>query len=141
MFEGQTTGTPIGLLIRNEDTKSKDYADIKDKFRPGHADFTYQEKYGIRDYRGGGRSSARETACRVAAGAIAKLILQHDCHPDRSGAQRRAVEGSLQAALKADPSTPLRSGRDDGSGIKIRAAVSPDRSRTPSTARTGTGRR
>ena len=78
VFEGQTTGTPIGLLIENTDAKSKDYGDIKDKFRPGHADFTYQEKYGIRDYRGGGRSSARETACRVAAGAIARKILAHE---------------------------------------------------------------
>lgn len=76
VFEGQTTGAPISLLIENTDTKSKDYDDIKDKFRPGHADFTYQAKYGIRDYRGGGRSSARETACRVAAGAIARKILR-----------------------------------------------------------------
>ncbi len=75
VFEGQTTGAPIGLLIRNQDQKSKDYSDIKDKFRPGHADYTYHEKYGIRDYRGGGRSSARETACRVAAGAIARKVL------------------------------------------------------------------
>ena len=77
VFEGKTTGTPIGLLIRNVDQKSKDYGDIKDKFRPGHADFTYHEKYGIRDYRGGGRSSARETACRVAAGAVARKVLLH----------------------------------------------------------------
>lgn len=76
VFEGQTTGTPISLLIENVDQKSKDYGDIKDKFRPAHADYTYQEKYGIRDYRGGGRSSARETAMRVAAGAIARKILQ-----------------------------------------------------------------
>ncbi len=75
VFEGVTTGTPIGLLIRNTDQKSKDYSKIKDRFRPGHADFTYQKKYGIRDYRGGGRSSARETALRVAAGAIAKKYL------------------------------------------------------------------
>lgn len=75
VFEGKTTGTPIGLLIENTDQKSKDYGDIKDKFRPGHADFTYNEKYGIRDYRGGGRSSARETAMRVAAGAIAHKVL------------------------------------------------------------------
>jgi chorismate synthase len=75
VFEGQTTGTPISLLIKNEDARSKDYSDIKDKFRPGHADFTYQAKYGIRDHRGGGRSSARETAMRVAAGAIARKIL------------------------------------------------------------------
>lgn len=76
VFEGKTTGTPIGLLIENEDQKSKDYANIKDIFRPGHADFTYQKKYGIRDYRGGGRASARETAIRVAAGAIAKKYLK-----------------------------------------------------------------
>lgn len=75
VFEGKTTGAPIALIIENEDQKSKDYADIKDKFRPGHADYTYWEKYGIRDYRGGGRSSARETAMRVAAGAIARKIL------------------------------------------------------------------
>src|ERR1700739_4350714 len=70
-----TTGTPIGLLIDNVDQRSKDYSDIKDKYRPGHADFTYEAKYGLRDYRGGGRQSARETAMRVAAGAIARRIL------------------------------------------------------------------
>jgi chorismate synthase len=75
VFEGKTTGTPISLMIRNQDARSRDYGDIKDKFRPGHADYTYWTKYGIRDYRGGGRSSARETACRVAAGGIARLIL------------------------------------------------------------------
>ena len=75
VFEGQTTGAPIGLLIVNEDARSKDYGAIKDLFRPGHADYTYWRKYGIRDYRGGGRSSARETAMRVAAGAIARRIL------------------------------------------------------------------
>ena len=74
-FEGKTTGTPIGLVIRNEDQKTKDYENIKDKFRPGHADITYQDKYGIRDYRGGGRASARETAMRVAGGAIAKQVM------------------------------------------------------------------
>ncbi|MFW0776912.1 MAG: chorismate synthase [Rickettsiales bacterium] len=76
VFEGKTTGAPISLMIVNEDQKSKDYADIKDKFRPGHADYTYHKKYGIRDYRGGGRSSARETAMRVAAGAIARKMLE-----------------------------------------------------------------
>ncbi len=76
VFEGITTGTPIGLIIENEDQKSKDYGDIKDMFRPGHADYTYQQKYGIRDYRGGGRASARETCIRVAAGAIAKKYLK-----------------------------------------------------------------
>ena len=75
VFEGITTGCPIALLIRNTDQRSKDYSDIKDKFRPGHADFTYFKKYGLRDYRGGGRSSARETAVRVAAGAVAKQLL------------------------------------------------------------------
>ncbi len=76
VFEGESTGTPIELIIYNEDQKSKDYTNIKDLFRPGHADFTYYKKYGIRDYRGGGRSSARETASRVAAGAVAKLVLR-----------------------------------------------------------------
>lgn len=76
VFEGKATGTPIGMVIMNTDQKSKDYSHIADKFRPSHADFTYQEKYGLRDYRGGGRSSARETAARVAAGAIAKLFLK-----------------------------------------------------------------
>lgn len=76
VFEGVTTGTPIGLLIENTDQRSQDYGAIKDKFRPGHADFTYQQKYGIRDYRGGGRASARETTMRVAAGAIARKYLR-----------------------------------------------------------------
>merc|ERR1712159_308991 len=75
VFEGKTTGTPISLLIYNKDMRSRDYETIKNKFRPGHADFTYFKKYGIRDYRGGGRASARETAMRVAAGAIAQKIL------------------------------------------------------------------
>lgn len=75
VFEGATTGTPIGLVIENTDQKSKDYSAIKDKYRPGHADYTYLEKYGVRDYRGGGRASARETCMRVAAGAIAKKYL------------------------------------------------------------------
>ena len=76
VFEGKSTGTPISLIIYNEDARSKDYTDIKDLYRPGHADITYEKKYGIRDYKGGGRSSARETATRVAAGAIAKLYLK-----------------------------------------------------------------
>src|SRR5271168_862196 len=75
VFEGHTDGTPIGVLFRNEDQHSADYGDIKDKYRPGHADFTFDAKYGRRDHRGGGRSSARETVCRVAAGAIAKKLL------------------------------------------------------------------
>ena len=85
VFEGKTTGTPIGLIIENMDQRSKDYGDIKDKFRPGHADYTYQQKYGIRDYRGGGRSSARETAMRVAAGAIARKYLNERAGIDIHG--------------------------------------------------------
>ena len=76
VFQGKTTGTPISMIIYNKDARSRDYETIKDKFRPGHADYTYFKKYGIRDYRGGGRQSARETASRVAAGAIAKKELQ-----------------------------------------------------------------
>src|SRR3954471_15737413 len=75
VFEGKTDGTSLGILFRNTDQRSHDYSDIKDKYRPGHADFTFDAKYGLRDYRGGGRSSARETVCRVAAGAIAKKLL------------------------------------------------------------------
>lgn len=78
VFEGQTTGTSIGLMIKNTDQRSKDYSEIMDKFRPGHADYTYHQKYGVRDYRGGGRSSARETAMRVAAGGIAKKYLKQE---------------------------------------------------------------
>src|SRR5262245_31117913 len=74
-FEGRTDGTPIGILFRNSDQRSGDYGDIKDKYRPGHADYTFDAKFGVRDYRGGGRSSARETVCRVAAGAVAKKLL------------------------------------------------------------------
>ena len=90
VFEGQTTGTPIGLVIENTDQRSKDYGDIKNKFRPGHADYTYQQKYGIRDYRGGGRSSARETSMRVAAGAIARKYLR-----DRLGIEIRGYVAPL----------------------------------------------
>lgn len=85
VFEGKTTGTPIGLLIRNTDQRSQDYSQIKDAFRPGHADYTYQHKYGFRDYRGGGRSSARETAMRVAAGAIAAKLLAQQGIEIRAG--------------------------------------------------------
>jgi chorismate synthase len=90
VFEGQTTGTPIGLIVENVDQRSKDYSDIKDKFRPGHADYTYQQKYGIRDYRGGGRSSARETTMRVAAGAIARKYLH-----ERLGVEVRGFVAQL----------------------------------------------
>ncbi len=81
VFEGQTTGTPVQLMIENTDQRSKDYSEIAEKFRPGHADITYWQKYGIRDYRGGGRSSARETAARVAAGGLARAVLA-DMAPD-----------------------------------------------------------
>ena len=106
VFEGKTTGAPIGLLIENTDQKSKDYGDIKDKFRPGHADYTYNEKYGIRDYRGGGRSSARETAMRVAAGAIARKVLEHELFFDggngRSAPARlRPTENAPAFSIKA----------------------------------------
>src|SRR4249919_2998248 len=84
VFEGKTTGTPIALLIRNEDARSRDYGNLADTFRPGHADYTYWQKYGIRDHRGGGRASARETAVRVAAAAIAKKWLR-----ERYGVQVR----------------------------------------------------
>jgi chorismate synthase len=90
VFEGVTTGTPIGLVVENVDQRSRDYSDIKDKFRPGHADYTYQQKYGIRDYRGGGRSSARETVMRVAAGAIARKYLR-----ERTGLEIRAYLAQL----------------------------------------------
>ncbi len=90
VFEGRTTGTPIGLIIHNTDQRSKDYSDIAARFRPGHADYTYLQKYGIRDYRGGGRSSARETAMRVAAGAIAKKYLR-----ERYGVEVRGYLSAL----------------------------------------------
>lgn len=98
VFEGQTTGAPIGLLIDNEDARSKDYSAIKDKFRPGHADYAYHQKYGRRDYRGGGRASARETCLRVAAGAIAKKCLRerHDCRVRGYLAQLGPVRAPLK---------------------------------------------
>src|ERR1700760_4765025 len=100
VFEGKTTGTPIGLLVENEDQRSRDYQKIKDRFRPGHADYTYQQKYGVRDYRGGGRSSARETVMRVAAGAIARKYLN-----DRLGVR---ITGYLSqiGALQLEPVDP-----------------------------------
>ncbi len=96
VFEGKTTGTPIGLMIENVDQRSKDYGNIADTFRPGHADYTYTQKYGFRDYRGGGRSSARETAMRVAAGAIAKKFLK-----DRYNIQIRGYLSQL-GPIKAE---------------------------------------
>jgi chorismate synthase len=98
VFEGKTTGTPIALIIYNEDQKSKDYDEIKDQFRPGHADFTYLHKYGIRDHRGSGRASARETAARVAAGAIAKKYLREHCNLEVRGylSQMGSIELGFQ---------------------------------------------
>ncbi len=98
VFEGVTTGTPIGLLIKNTDQRSKDYSNIKDSYRPNHADYTYMQKYGVRDYRGGGRSSARETAMRVAAGAIAKKVLALQCGVRVRGYMSQL--GPLELALK-----------------------------------------
>ncbi|MGE0581223.1 MAG: chorismate synthase [Steroidobacteraceae bacterium] len=100
VFEGRTTGTPIGLLIENTDARSRDYEKIKDRFRPGHADYTYQQKYGLRDYRGGGRSSARETVMRVAAGAIARKYL--------AGRLGVGIHGYLSriGALELEPVNP-----------------------------------
>ena len=94
VFLGKTTGTPISMIIYNKDARSRDYETIKNKFRPGHADFTYLMKYGIRDYRGGGRQSARETASRVAAGAIAKIVLNK-----LIGKKFRIVGGVVQLGL------------------------------------------
>src|SRR6202167_3910565 len=100
VFEGRTTGTPIGILIENTDARSRDYDKIKDRFRPGHADYPYQQKYGVRDYRGGGRASARETVMRTAAGAIARRYLA-----ERLGV---SIYGYLapMGALRLDPGDP-----------------------------------
>src|SRR5579862_1628748 len=100
VFEGRTTGTPIGILIENTDARSRDYEKIKDRFRPGHADYTYQQKYGFRDYRGGGRASARETVMRVAAGAIARKYLR-----ERIGVRIYGYLSQL-GPLKLDPVKP-----------------------------------
>jgi len=112
VFEGRTTGTPIGMLIRNQDQRSKDYADIMDRFRPGHADYTYNQKYGFRDYRGGGRSSARETAMRVAAGGIAKKYLR-----ERYGIEVRGYLAQLG---------PLRIEKFDWNEVERNPFFSPD---------------
>ncbi len=98
VFEGKTTGSPIGLIIHNTDQRSKDYSSIMDRFRPGHADYTYQQKFGFRDYRGGGRSSARETAMRVAAGGIARKYLREKCGVEIRGYLARL--GPIELQLK-----------------------------------------
>ena len=110
VFEGRTTGTPIGLLIENKDQRSRDYSRIKGTFRPGHADYTYEQKYGIRDYRGGGRASARETVMRVAAGAVARKYLRaggrrgtrlsRAAGPDRARGRRSIGRGRQPVFLR-----------------------------------------
>ena len=114
VFEGKTTGTPIGLSVENEDQRSRDYEKIKDRFRPGHADYTYQQKYGFRDYRGGGRSSARETVMRVAAGAIARKFLRERLgvsiqgYLAQMGAARARSGGSVERSIRIPSSVPTR---------------------------------
>src|SRR5262245_26659339 len=113
VFDGKTDGTPIGLLFRNADQRSADYGDIKDKYRPGHADFTFDAKYGFRDYRGGGRSSARETVCRVAAGAVAKKLLARECirvlgYISRVGSVAAAIPDPSAVTLEQVEATPVR---------------------------------
>src|SRR5947209_1019641 len=113
VFEGRTDGTSIGILFRNTDQRSGDYGDIKDKYRPGHADFTFDAKYGFRDYRGGGRSSARETVCRVAAGAVAKKLLaqQGICvlgYVKQVGSVVADVSDPTQVTLDQVEATPVR---------------------------------
>ena len=117
VFEGKTTGTPIALLIHNTDQRSKDYSDIMDRFRPGHADYTYYKKYGLRDYRGGGRSSARETAMRVAAGAIAKKYLL-----ERFGVQIRGYLSQLG---------PIEIELKDWEAVEANPFFSPDATKVP----------
>jgi chorismate synthase len=113
VFEGKTDGTPIGLLFRNSDQRSGDYGDIKDKYRPGHADFTFDAKYGFRDYRGGGRSSARETVCRVAAGAVAKKLLAREGirvlgYVTQVGSVKAEIADPAAVTLDQVEATPVR---------------------------------
>ncbi len=117
VFEGKTTGTPIGLLIQNTDQRPQDYSKILDRFRPGHADYTYQQKYGVRDYRGGGRSSARETAMRVAAGAIAKKYLH-----ERYGVTIRGYLAQLG---------PIKLDLKDWNEVEHNSFFCPDHSKVP----------
>lgn len=113
VFEGRTDGTPVGILFRNSDQRSGDYGDIKDKYRPGHADFTFDAKYGFRDYRGGGRSSARETVCRVAAGAVAKKLLAREGirvlgYVTRVGGVKAEIPDPAAVTLEQVEATPVR---------------------------------
>src|SRR5437773_4928695 len=113
VFDGKTDGTSIAILFRNTDQRSHDYSDIKDKYRPGHADFTFDAKYGFRDYRGGGRSSARETVCRVAAGAIAKKLLAEQGmrvlgYVKQVGSVVAAIADPAQVTLEQVEANPVR---------------------------------
>src|SRR3954451_10993719 len=113
VFEGRTDGTPIGILFRNSDQRSGDYGDIKDKYRPGHADYTFDAKYGFRDSRGGGRSSARETVCRVAAGAVAKKLLAREGirilgYVTQVGAVKAEVPDPAAVTLEQVEANPVR---------------------------------
>ncbi len=126
VFEGKTTGTPISLIIYNEDQKSKDYGEIKDSYRPAHADYTYDAKYGIRDYRGGGRSSARETAMRVAAGAIArKVLVNYVPSPEFPSGNSTSPKGEVTLKARSGETSPLgevdASLNASGEGISIQA--------------------
>ncbi len=113
VFEGKTLGTPIALLIRNKDQRSKDYSNIKDIFRPGHADFTWEEKFGHRDYRGGGRSSARETAARVAAGAIAKKVLKEKCGMEIIAYTEQIYDIAIENTLEVEDISALQKMAED----------------------------
>jgi chorismate synthase len=113
VFEGKTDGTSIGILFHNTDQRSADYSDIKDKYRPGHADYTFDAKYGLRDYRGGGRSSARETVCRVAAAAVAKKLLVQQgvrvlSYVKQIGSVRAEIGDPAQVTLEQVEATPVR---------------------------------
>src|SRR5438309_316194 len=113
VFEGKTDGNSIAILFRNEDQRSQDYSEIRDKYRPGHADFTFDAKYGFRDYRGGGRSSARETVCRVAAGAVAKKLLAREGvrvlgYVTQVGDVRTDIADPTAVTLEQVEATPVR---------------------------------
>jgi chorismate synthase len=124
VFEGKTDGTPIGISFRNDDQRSADYSEIKDKYRPGHADFTFDAKYGFRDYRGGGRSSARETLCRVAAGAVAKKLLARDGirivgYVTQVGNVKAAIADPSSITLDQVEATPVRCPVPDAAAAMI----------------------
>ena len=151
VFEGKTDGTPIGILFRNTDQRSGDYGDIKDKYRPGHADFTFDAKFGRRDYRGGGRSSARETVCRVAAGAVArKLLARHGVrvlgYVTQVGEVRADVPDPAAVTLEQVEATPVRcpGGRRNATdffGEALRSSICGLSSAFPCASRLRYGRR